>query len=163
MPVCLSWRPRTDEPQAAARTHAHTRRASASASLEEERSLQIEIKVSTFSPNARVCSAAAAASMRYDQLTLIPPSDGYHCGICTQRFCVASAWVFRVSKCYRLIFTPHAADRHKRQSFELQIGRDQGLAEEDRLPWQMPAICLNALDRLVTDVKASVERVLSVT
>lgn len=43
------------------------------------------------------------------------------------------------------------------------LGHDQGLAEEDRLPWQMPAICLNALDRLVTDVKASVERVFSVT
>lgn len=35
---------------------------------------------------------------------------------------VAFAWVFRVSKCYRLIFTPHAADKHKRWSFELQIG-----------------------------------------
>lgn len=28
----------------------------------------------------------------------------------------------RVSKCYRLIFPPRAANRHKRRSFELQIG-----------------------------------------
>lgn len=77
---------------------------------------------SYWSPNAQVCTAAAATSARYDQLTLILPSDGYHCGICTQRFSVAFAWVFRVSKCYRLIFTPHATAWHKQQSFELQIG-----------------------------------------
>lgn len=82
----------------------------------------VRITWSYWSPNAWVCTAAAATSVRYDQLTLIPPSDGYHCGICTQRFSIAFGWVFRVSKCYRLIFTPHAAEWHKQQPFELQIG-----------------------------------------
>ncbi len=77
---------------------------------------------SYWSPNARVCTAAAVTSPRYDQLTLILPSDGYHCGICTHRFSVTFAWVFRVSKCYRLIFTLHATAWYKQQSFELQIG-----------------------------------------
>lgn len=71
-----------------------------------------------WSPNARVCATAACG--------MISSPWSSHLMTITVAFVhrgsVAFAWVFRVSKCYRLIFTPHATDKHKRWSFELQIG-----------------------------------------